>query len=154
MSLFSALKNLNNILVTFSLQEEVSLAPTYHVSSQAMKIFIPGIQNAIWVFSCSFSSWEHYYLHAVKRGRQLEKLQHRNNIGKPGKLYVKHFFQCYGSKKWKLLQRKFFFFFFFFFCFTFFFTPRQIFSSKSAWFTYWWTNVSKLLEASAVGHVF
>lgn len=113
MSLFSALKNLNNILVTFSLQEEVSLAPTYHVSSQAMKIFIPGIQNAGWVFSCSFSSWEHYYLHAVKRGRQLEKLQHGNNIGKPGKLYVKHFFQCYGSKKWKLLQRKFFFFFFF-----------------------------------------
>lgn len=57
-----------------------------------MRIFILGTQNAPWVFSCFFSPWEHYYLHAVKRGRQLEKLQLGNNTGKPGKLYVKQFF--------------------------------------------------------------
>lgn len=63
------LKNLNSILVTLSLKEEVSLAAIDHVSSQALKIFIPGIQNASCFFFSSFSSWEHYYLHAVKCDR-------------------------------------------------------------------------------------
>lgn len=115
MSLLSTLKSLNNIPVTVSLQE-VSLAPTDHVSSQAIKIFVPDIQNASWV--CSFSSWEHYYLPALKSGRQLEKLQHGNNIGKPGKLYEKQFFSTMIARTGGCSKEIFFVLFCFVVCFS------------------------------------